>query len=127
MSVLQPALIACVLCLGGAGCQRASLSAPAEAAGAPATGHHEPAVVAASGGNRVGYRCTDGSSIDVLYAGGHAEVHWADGRTLTLPRAESASKGGGDVYVGETVSLQLEGDKLQLHDGQTPALACEQT
>ena len=127
MSMLQLALIACVLCLASAGCQRAPLPASTEVAGTLATVHREPAVAAASGSNRVSYRCADGSSVDVLYASGKAEVHWAGGRTLTLPRAESASRGGGDVYVGETVSLQHDGDKLQLHDGQAPARACEQS
>ena len=126
MPMLQPALIACVLCLGGTGCQRAPLSNSTDVAGTPTTVHREP-VVAASGDDRVSYRCADGSSVDVFYASGKAEVHWAGGRTLTLPRAESASRGGGDVYVGETVSLQHDGDKLQLHDGQAPALACEKS
>lgn len=124
MSILQPGLVACVLCLGG--CQRAPLPASNEAAGTPETMHGEP-TGATSGGNRASYRCADGSSLDVAYAGSNAEVQWADGRTLTLPRAESASKGDGDVYVGETVSLQHDGDKLQIHDGQAPALACEQS
>ena len=66
-----------------------------------------------------------GSTLDVAYAGSSAQVHWPDGRTLTLPRAESASKGGGDVYVGDTVSLQRDGSTLQLHDGDAPALTCE--
>ena len=124
MSILQPGLIACVLCLGG--CQRAPLPASNEAAGTPETMRGEP-TGATSGGNRASYRCADGSSFDVAYGGRNAEVQWTGGRALTLPRAESASKGGGDVYVGETVSLQHDGDKLQIHDGQAPALACEQS
>ena len=116
MSILQPALAACVLCLCSASCQRAPLPA---SSGEPAG--------ATPAANRASYRCADGSSLDVVYARGKANVAWADGRNLTLPRAESASKGGGDVYVGETVSLQHDGDKLQIHDGQAPALTCEQS
>jgi hypothetical protein len=110
--MLQPALIACVPCLGGAG--------------PPTAVHREPGV-AASGDNRVGHRCADGSPVGMLHASGKAEVHWAGGRTLMLPRAESASRGGGDAYVGDTMSLQHDDDELQLHDGPAPALACEQT
>ena len=126
MSILQPALAACVLCLCSASCQRAPLPAAGDVAGTPATMRGEPAS-ATPVANRASYRCADGSSLDVVYARGKAEVAWADGRRLTLPRAESASKGGGDVYVGETVSLQHDGDKLQIHDGQAPALTCEQS
>ena len=72
MSILQPALIACVLCLGGAGCQRAAPPAAADTADTTTTVHREPAV-AASDGNRFSYRCVDGSSVDVSYAGGRAE------------------------------------------------------
>ena len=126
MSILQPALAACVLCLCSASCQRAPLPTSSDVAGTPETMRGEPAS-ATPVANRASYRCADGSSFDVAYGGRNAEVQWTGGRALTLPRAESASKGGGDVYVGETVSLQHDGETLQIHDGQAPALACEQS
>jgi hypothetical protein len=53
-------------------------------------------------------------------------LRWPEGRSVTLPRAESASKGGGDVYVGDTVSLQRDGNRIVLHDGDAPAVTCTQ-
>jgi membrane-bound inhibitor of C-type lysozyme len=129
MSVLQPVLVGCVLvgcmlCLGIAGCQRAAPPISSDDAGKPATSNREPPDVA-SGAHQVSYRCADGSSLDVVYAGANAELRWPDGRRLVLPRAESASKGGSDVYVGDTVSLQHDGDNLQLHGNGAPILTCE--
>lgn len=124
MSVLQPALVGCMLCVGIAGCQRVAPPTSTDDAGKAATSHREPHDVA-SGAHQVRYRCADGNTLDVIYAGANAELRWPDGRRLLLPRAESASKGGGDVYVGDTVSLQHDGDNLQLHDDGTPTLTCE--
>ena len=124
MSILQPALVACVLCLCSASCQRAPLPTPNGVAGTSATMRDEPAR-ATSGGNRASYLCADGSSLDVVYAGGNAELRWPGGRRLVLPRAESASKGDGDVYVDDTVSFLRDGRTLQLHDGAS-TLACEE-
>jgi hypothetical protein len=120
LSSLPLALLACALSLAGAGCQRAPSPAVGDAASRPPATQDIPAAP-----GRIGYRCVDGSRLDVAYVGSNARVHWPDGRTLTLPRAESASKGGGDVYVGDAVSLQRDGNTLQLHDGDAPALACE--
>jgi hypothetical protein len=120
------ALAACVLCLGA--CQRAGDSdgtAPApppaaEARPGPASapGPATPVEDAAS------YACADGTRLRAAFGGGAATLEWPDGRTVRLPRAESASKGGGDVYVGEAVSLQRDGQRLQLHDGDRPATEC---
>jgi membrane-bound inhibitor of C-type lysozyme len=118
LSILHLALLAFALSLVGAGCQRASPPV-GDAASRPAPTQRAPSAPVG-----IGYRCADGSTLDVAYAGGNARVHWPDGRTLTLPRAESASKGGGDVYVGAAVSLRRDGNALQLHDGDAPALNC---
>jgi membrane-bound inhibitor of C-type lysozyme len=119
LSILHFALLACAMSLLGAGCQRGSPTA-SDSGGAP------PAAQDTAAPDHIGYRCADGSRLDVAYFGSTARISWPDGRSLTLPRAESASKGGGDVYVGETVSLQRDGNTLQLHDGEAPPLACEQ-
>jgi membrane-bound inhibitor of C-type lysozyme len=77
------------------------------------------------------YRCSDGTMLQADYVDDargdvHATLRWADGRSATLPRAESASAAGGDAYVGEHVSLQRTGSDIVLHDGDAPALACEE-
>ena len=115
MSPPKPAAIACALGLCIAGCQRGT---PVIAAPGPAS---RP-----SGDAAVAYRCSNGASLRVRYSDNHADLRWPDGRTLALPRAQSASKGGGDVYVGDTVALQRDDSHLRLHDGDAPAVACEQ-
>lgn len=86
-------------------------AAPAPATPVPATG--------------ASYACADGTALQASFGDHDATLQWPDGRSLVLPRAESASKGGGDVYVGETVSLQRDGARLQLHDGDRAATTCE--
>ncbi len=108
--------VAALLCLAVA-CQRAP---DTEAATPPAA--YAPASAPATS---VAYACADGTRLRVDFGDHQAALQWGDGRTLTLPRAESASKGGGDVYVGETVSLQRDGTRLQLHDGARAPTSCE--
>lgn len=72
------------------------------------------------------YRCTDGTMLQADYAGAGVTLRWADGRTLALPRAESASTPGADAFVGDTVSLQRSGAGIELHDGDKPTLACNE-
>jgi hypothetical protein len=125
------ALAAGLLCL--AACQRSAdtdgvapprpSSAPTPGAGAsaPADATPPPAPAAASGAD---YACADGTRLQVDFGNHDATLRWPGGRSITLPRAESASKGGGDVYVGDTVSLQRDGMRLQLHDGERTATDC---
>lgn len=127
------ALSAGLLCLGA--CQRspdtdsaapppaargAAASAAAEAKPAPAPGS-VTGVASARGGD---YACSDGTRLQAAFGEHDATLRWSDGRSLTLPRAESASKGGGDVYVGDTVSLQRDGTRLQLHDAERAVTDC---
>lgn len=119
---------AALLLLSAGACQRgpapadeAAQAPPApDAAGSPAAAEAPPASPAGA----AVYACDDGSALQVRFGAGDATLQWPDGRTETLPRAESASRGGGDVYVGETVSLQRDGARLQVNDG-TRTLACD--
>ena len=132
MSHMQRILAAGLLCAGVSGCQPANV--PASASGdtgsapaapeAPAPAQPQP--VAPPNGNtgELAYRCDGDTVLWASYGDGNASLRWADGRSVTLPRAESASKGGGDVYVGDAVSLQREGDRIELHDGDAPAATC---
>lgn len=71
----------------------------------------------------VTYACADGGSLQIDYAAYEATVHLDSGAAV-LPRAESASSGGDDIYVGETVSLQRDGDGVQLHQGDEEPRVC---
>lgn len=121
-------LVPVMLLLCASACQRdpdtdtgndAAAAAAPEAA-APATVVPAPAPQAGAT-----YACADGIALRAGFGDHDVTLQWPDGRHLVLPRAESASKGGGDVYVGETVSLQRDGTRLQLHDGDRAATTCE--
>jgi len=129
------------LLLGSAGCQPATdhdanpgtpepkpADADDAAAAAPAS-TSAPASAAATSvlsaaDARLGYRCDNGDIIVARYVDHAVVLRWPDGRSETLPRAESASRGGGDVYVGARVSLQRERDRIELHDGDAPPVVC---
>lgn len=70
------------------------------------------------------YACDDGSSLQVRYGEVEATVRQADGSIVTLPRAESASAGDGNVYVGQAQSLQRDGDAVEFHPGTGEARTC---
>ncbi len=128
------ALAAALLCL--AACQRspdAEGAAPPQSANAaaahPATDAMPPpapAAATATPDSRGGddYACADGTRLRAGFGEHDATLRWPDGRSITLPRAESASKRGGDAYVGATVSVQRDGTRLQLHDGERAATDC---
>lgn len=104
-----------------------STPAPTPGAGiAPAGGAAPPPMATPGGAATTGadYACADGTRLQVRFGDHDATLHWPGGRSLVLPRAESASRGGGDVYVGETASLQRDGARLQLHDGERAATDC---
>lgn len=96
-------------------------SAPADAT-PPTTPAAAPGTAGTAGGRD--YVCADGTRLQAAFGDHDATLRWPDGRSITLPRAESASKGGGDVYVGDTVSLQRDRMRLQLHDGERAATEC---
>lgn len=75
----------------------------------------------------VRYRCDDGSELRISYTDGTADVTLPDGRTITLPRAESASKGGGGAYVGEALSLTVDDETVRLHQDEGPLRSCDRS
>ena len=81
---------------------------------------------ASTGTNTLAYRCEDGTMLQAEYGEADVSLRWADGRTATLPRAESASAGGSDAYVGSDVSLQRTGSGFELHDGENATVACNE-
>ena len=77
-------------------------------------------------GAQISYTCEDGSELHVVYSGQSAKFALIDGSVATLPRAESASKGGGDVYVSDTVALQRLGNVVQVEEhGGTKRVCAE--
>ena len=70
------------------------------------------------------YACDDGSSLQVRYGEYDATVRQPDGSAVTLPRAESASAGDGDVYVAQTQSLERDGASVQWRSGTGEARTC---
>jgi len=111
--LLATALVAC----GGQDSPVASPpAAPPPAAPAPVP--EAPAESAEpepwGGSVRLSYACSDGSTVRVRYGHYDATVHLSDGTTSTLPRAESASAGGIDAYVGGELGLQREGRSIRL-------------
>ncbi|NZA28297.1 hypothetical protein H0E84_18130 [Luteimonas sp. SJ-92] len=114
----------CVLFAGlAAGCQQQPAdSADDTGAGARTPQDVDPPVAAADAATS--YRCIDGSELRIAYAAEGATVTLPDGRTVALPRAESASQGSGGAYVGEALGLDLEGDRVFLHQDEGPTLEC---
>ena len=106
-------LIAC----GASACTVSSDSAPGAASDvSPPSSTHKatPPAPASVGPDATSYDCDDRRVVHVSY-GEHDATLQMDGKsTITLPRAESASTAGVDVYVGRSVALQREGDSIQL-------------
>jgi len=98
---------------------RAATGAPTEPAERPV-----PQRTAEAAGSAMAYKCSDGAAIRIGADGLTANVTLKDGRQVALPRAESASKGGGDVFVGEALSVLREGSTAQLHHGEAAAVVC---
>ncbi|WP_202845532.1 hypothetical protein [Luteimonas saliphila] len=69
--------------------------------------------MASSPGSMVVYSCDDGRGLTVTYDRHSALVKLASGSTM-LTRAEEASYGGRDAYLGEELSLYRSGDVVQL-------------
>ena len=74
-----------------------------------------PAVTAAAApsGSMVVYGCDDGSGVTVTYDEYTALVKLPTGSTM-LSRADGASEGGIDAYLGEELSLYRNGDLVEL-------------
>ncbi len=120
---LLPLMLAAAL-VGG--CQRpADRPASAIAPTAPERPAEPDGTRPAAG--EISYRCSDGGTLSVGYGAHDATVGLPDGRRVTLPRAESASRGGGDVYVGEALSLSRQGRHVQLFQDESPRRDCSES
>ncbi len=103
--------------------QRAT--APASEGSGPATPIDAASSADAGQGESLRYACDDGSVVRVAYGDeDQARIEFPGGPTISLPKARSASKGAGEVFVGETVSLQRNGDELQVVQTAGKALRC---
>ena len=111
------------LALAMAACSESAAPDPAAPASEPAE-RPVPERTAEAVESGAVYSCSDGTAIRIDSAALKAIVTPQNGNDVTLPRAESASKGGGDVFVGETLSVLREGRTAQLHRNEGPAIAC---
>ncbi|MGN7726085.1 hypothetical protein ACTJIL_09745 [Luteimonas sp. 22616] len=128
--LLFPAIAAALLACSACGPAEPPVD-PARHAAMPATRTPDPAPPAAAtapdpaaGDTPVRYACSDASTISVTWGNDQARIELPDGSLATLPKAQSASKGGGEVFVGDTVSLQRDGDDIELFAGDGPARQC---
>jgi len=78
-------------------------------------------------GAEIVYTCEDGGELHVVYSASSATFALEGGSKVTLPRAESASKGGGDVYVGDTIGLQRLGNVVQVEQKGGAKRVCEES
>ncbi|MGH8073357.1 MAG: MliC family protein [Lysobacter sp.] len=107
-----PLLIACVT--GACTVSTNGDSGAASDALPPSSANVTPATPPPVDPDATRYDCDDGRVVQVGY-GDHDATLQMDGEpVITLPRAESASTAGVDVYVGRNVALQREGDSIQL-------------
>jgi hypothetical protein len=130
MANVQCILAAGLSCFGIAACQPAG-GPPAAAGKSSVPSAAEPSAparpasaVPRASGEAIQYLSAGGTALSASYGAGKVTLHWPGGRSATLPRAESASRGGGDVYVGDRISLLRDGARIELHDGDAPAMAC---
>jgi len=97
----------------------AEVAQPAEdvSASLPAAAPPEPAPAVSTPdsppGSMVVYACDDGGGVTITYDKYSALVKLPTGSTM-LTRAEDASGGGIDAYLGEELSLYRNGDLVEL-------------
>lgn len=114
-TILPPVLIA--LC--AAACSRSAV--PEDTSPAPVE-RPVPERASDAAADSTLYACNDGAAIEIAADGLKAIVSLEDGRKSSLPRAESASKGGGDAFVGDAFSVLRQGRSAQLRrDGHKAA------
>ena len=118
LSIASRTLLLSTLCAAACACQ------PATDDAADATVPDGGALPPADDGLAGAFACDDGSRVNIEWRGDDVVVDWPDGRSVTLPRAESASAPGSDVYVGDTVSIERDGDRIVLRDGDDAARSC---
>lgn len=121
----RTALLA-TLCAAACACQpgtdEAAAPSATDADAAPAA-DTPPAAATTPGA----FTCTDGTRLELDWGRDEVTVRWPDGRTARLPKAESASGPDGDAYVGDTVSVEHDGDRIVVHDGGNAPFACDAT
>ena len=111
-----------IFLLALAACFAAACTPPGGTANMPATAASDapPTAVDARvsaapiGAGAITYDCDDGRTPRVVYGADDATLHLGSEPGWRLPRAESASTPGIEVYVGRDVALQREGDSIQL-------------
>ena len=114
MRVLTFSLL--IACVAGA-CTVSTDNSPGAASGvSPPSSTREatPSSAAPLDPDAATYDCDDGRIVHIGYSEHDATLQMDGKPTITLPRAESASTAGVDVYVGQNVALQREGDSIQL-------------
>ena len=99
--------------------RRAAIPTPETARDAPADENPGGAKT-----DPIHYACDDGSTLRVTYIADQAQVGLPGGRVVALPKAQSASKGGGAVFVGEALSLQRSADRIQLYQDEGKSIVC---
>lgn len=120
MSTIPRIALLAAACAAASACQPAGDQAVDRTATTDADGERAPGDTALAGA----FTCDDGTRIHLAWGDDDVTVNWADGRTATLPRAESASAPAGDAYVGDTVSVDRDGNRITLRDGDQPARTC---
>lgn len=116
-------LLTIPLALAMAACSQSAAPDPAAAAPEPAE-RPVPERAAEAVESGAVYSCSDGTTIRIDGAALKAVITPQNGNDVTLPRAESASKGGGDAFVGEALSVLREGRTAQLQRDEGPTIAC---
>ena len=106
------AALACGACGQGPEDSTPAATAPPDPAATASIDRDAPPAAAPDGALR--YACGDGRIVTIAWSGDDARVELGDGRTVTLPKAQSASSGAGDVFVGETISLERGGEAVAL-------------
>ena len=119
MSTTSRITLLAALCAAACACQPADDAAVDDATTADAAGDTTGDTALAGA-----FTCDDGTTVRLDWGDNDVTVNWPDGRTATLPKAESASGPAGDAYVGDTVSVERDGDRIMLRDGDQPARTC---
>lgn len=70
------------------------------------------------------YACGDGIGLTIDKHARYASISFGDGTKAELPRAESASKGGGDAFVGKNLSAMREGRRVRLYRDDGSSVDC---
>src|SRR3546814_17023636 len=111
MSLLPLSAIAAIA-LGCSACAPSTPSGPTSRATEATAQTSDPSYWAAvtspatAPGTPVSYACSDASTVSVTCGDVQARVDLADGRTISRPKAQPDSKGGGEVLSGEPVPLK---------------------